>query len=245
MEYCICIICLRPNQIWLDFLETFTHYDVYVVIDDNSVDYNVKYPNLKKVKLIQVTDSLCKLNGFTNMNFLMKKQITGWEKAMYYFSLDGSKYKQLWFIEDDVFFYNENTIKCIDTKYPNGDLLSNSIETNPTGKKDFWHWRQIVIKFPPPYYYGMMCAIRMSDRLLATIKTYADEHKTLFFLEALFPTVCKTANLTHICPEELKHIVYLEKYKIEQIDKINLYHPVKDIGYHKKYRLNIIDINKS
>jgi len=237
MEYGICIICHRPNQIWLDFLETFTYYDVYLIIDDNGIDYKVRYSNLKKVKLIQVEDSLCKINGFTNMNFLMKKQITGWEKAMYYFSSQTPKYKQLWFIEDDVFFYNENTLQSIDAKYPNGDLLSNSIETNTAGKKDFWHWRQIIIKFPPPYYWGMMCAVRISDTLLATIKAYAYQHKTLFFLEALFPTLCKTANLVDVCPEEFKNIVYSEKYKLAQIDTINLYHPVKDIAGHNIFRL--------
>ena len=42
---CVCLICYKPNDIWIDFLSKFTKYDIYIVIDDNSADYknNILY----------------------------------------------------------------------------------------------------------------------------------------------------------------------------------------------------------
>lgn len=36
----VCLICHKPNDIWLGFLSKFTSYDIYVVVDDNSQQYN-------------------------------------------------------------------------------------------------------------------------------------------------------------------------------------------------------------
>jgi hypothetical protein len=29
----LCVICVKPHPVWVDFLLTCTHYDVYLVID--------------------------------------------------------------------------------------------------------------------------------------------------------------------------------------------------------------------
>jgi hypothetical protein len=68
------------------------------------------------------------------------------------------------------------------------------------------------------------------------IKNYADEYKTLFFLEALFPTLCKKYNLKYETPNELINIIYRKDYDKNDIDKINIYHPLKDINMHNYYR---------
>ena len=38
MNNCICLICFKPNEIWLDFLATFIKYDIYLIIDDNDMN---------------------------------------------------------------------------------------------------------------------------------------------------------------------------------------------------------------
>ena len=170
------------------------------------------------------------------MNFCINKKISGWDKAIFYFANINTNYNNVWFIEDDVFLYDENTLLNIDTKYNDSDLLTSTYKENSTGHKNDWHWKKINIKLSPPYYYAMVCATRISKTLLSKIKDYATEYKTLFFLEALFPTLCKSNNLQYDIPDELHTIIYRKIYTIEDINKINLYHPVKDTTKHKLYR---------
>ena len=95
------------------------------------------------------------------------------------------------------FFYDEHVLLNIDSKYDNSDLLSNSYGENTIGHKNDWHWNRIDINFPPPYYCAMVCCVRISIELLFKIKEYANKYNTLFFLEALFPTICKKYNLQY------------------------------------------------
>ena len=233
---CICLICYKPNDIWVDFLSTFTKYDVYIIIDDNSKDYKEQYSKFNNINIIQINDEECRKNGFVDMNFIMNKDVTSWEKSMYYFSTINTEYNKVWFFEDDVFFYDENTLLQIDSKYDNSDLLSNTYNENVSGHKNDWWWWNIKINFAPPYYSAMVCSVRMSSDLLTKIKNYANQHNTLFFLEALFPTICKMNNMKYDTPIELKNIVYRHDYEDKDIDKINLFHPLKDISKHKYYR---------
>ena len=234
---CICLICFKPNDIWFDFLSKFTVYDIYIIIDDNSKDYKKQYSKFSNINIIQINDEECKKNGFVNMNFTIKKKITSWEKSIYYFSTINTRYNKLWFFEDDVFFYNEQTLVNIDSNYDNFDLLSREFNnTYISGPKNFWHWEKINIHFQPPYYRGMMCCIRISSQLLCEIRNYAKEHKTLFFLEALFPTICKKCNLEYHTPKQFTNIVYRKNYIDKDIDANNLFHPVKDITKHRYYR---------
>jgi hypothetical protein len=233
---CVCLICYKPNDIWVDFLSKFTKYDIYIIVDDNSKDYKEQYSKFSNINIIQINDNECIKNGFVNMNFTIKKDVTAWEKSLYYFSTINTQYNNIWFFEDDVFFYDEKSLLNIDSKYDNSDLLSNSYCENVNGHKKNWHWHRIDIKFPPPYYSAMVCCVRISSNLLSKFRNYANEHNTLFFLEALFPTICKINNMKYDTPIEFKNIVYRKNYEDKDIDENNLFHPVKDVTMHKHYR---------
>ena len=47
----IALICFKPNNIYLNFLNKFSNYEIYIIIDDNSINYSAlyftKYENLK------------------------------------------------------------------------------------------------------------------------------------------------------------------------------------------------------
>jgi len=163
----IVVICCNSNDTWIDFLSNFTKYDVYMVIDDNSKLYKND-----KINIIQFSDSICEEKGFTHMNYLTKKNVTGWEKAVYYFSNVNLSYKNVWFFEEDVFFYNEKTLLDIDKKYPNSDLLTNTY-TSKLDSPEWYHWSRITIKLNDPLYKAMVCASRMSKKMLKLIDTYA------------------------------------------------------------------------
>lgn len=235
---CICLICFKPNDIWIEFLSKFNLYDVYVIIDDNEGQYVDKYKAFSGVRLVQIDNMEPDVNGFTNTDF--KKNGRGWAKALYYFSSVQLGYRNVWFIEDDVFLYGESTILNIDNDGGSADLLTTTYEVNPTGKRDYWHWKDFEIKLPPPYYSCMCCAVRMSARLLACIKQYANINNTLFFHEAVSPTLCHYYKFNHVVVPQLKNIIYMNTYTDGDIDVDNLYHPVKDITRHARWRLLLL-----
>lgn len=237
----LALICFKPNDIYLEFLNKFSNYEVYIIIDDNSVNYTslyqTKYENLK---FIQMSEKICKQYGFINVNKIgVKKLVSGWDKALCYFALNFSNTNnKVWFIEDDVFFHNEETFLKIDAKYPDYDLLANS-DFKPATNKNDWLWNYIRIKQPGPYYCGMVCATRLSQNVLERIRDYATLNNELFFLEALLPTLAKTLGINKkcFCPEELKTVVFRCEYTYKEVsNKDNIYHPVKDISKHIEFR---------
>ena len=82
----LALICFKPNDIYLEFLNKFSNYEVYIIIDDNSVNYTslyqTKYENLQ---FIQIPQQICKQYGFINVNKIgIKKLVSGWDKALCY-----------------------------------------------------------------------------------------------------------------------------------------------------------------
>ena len=143
-------------------------------------------------------------------------------------------------MEDDVFFYNENTIIHIDNQNINDDLLSNTYGENSNGEKFTWHWPKINIQYPPPYYCGMMCIVRFSNNMMKCINDYAKNNNTLFFLESLFPTIAIKNKLKYNNPNEFNNIYWRQDFEKENINKNTLYHPVKDVNNHISFREYIL-----
>jgi hypothetical protein len=149
-----------------------------------------------------------------------------------------ANYNHVWFIEDDVFFYNEQTLVDIDSKYIHSDFLGTgtSYKENIDGKSRDWLWQDVHLKIPPPYYKCLCCVIRISQALFHKIKNYATFYKTLDFLEALFPTLCKQGGLQYDMPDEFANVIYIKDHDINTLNKKNLYHPLKHIKDHMMIR---------
>jgi hypothetical protein len=200
--------------------------------------YSTNYPN---IIFVQIDNSECIKNGYIKLNIMFKSNVTSWEKSIYYFTNIETNYDNIWFIEDDVFFGFENTLINIDKQYLDGDLLSNQISINETGKKNKWHWNKIKINNIPPYYNTMVCICRMSKKLLSLIKNYVQQNNTFYFLEAMFPTICKQNKLINYEPIEFYNITWRNTFDLQNFDENNLYHPVKDINYHLIIRKNLFN----
>jgi hypothetical protein len=114
--HAICLVTFRPNKIWCEFLNVFKKYKIFIIVDDNKLDLCDFKNNYENINFIQIKNETCKLNGYINTNFFIRL-ISGWDKALYYFGVENKMYDYVWFIEDDVFFYNEDTIVNIDNKY--------------------------------------------------------------------------------------------------------------------------------
>lgn len=229
----IALIVKEPTEIYLNFLATFVSYDVYIIIDSDKsmLHFQKKY---KTLNIIQFDEKLCLNYGYKNVNYIgIRKRISGWDKALLFFSVViPNMYKQVWFIEDDVFFLEEKVLTNLDEKYEDQDLIANCDFQN---KDEPWVWFLINIQIAKPHYCGMMCITRMSKQLLQGIRWYATRYKTLFFLEALFPTITSHFGLTHFRPDELTTVTYSQEFN-EETDvsklKTHVFHPVKDIIKH-------------
>jgi hypothetical protein len=232
----LCLITFRPNKIWCDFLNVFARYKIFIVVDDNDFNLSDFINNYNNITFIKVENKKCQLNGYIDTNFTLKKLISGWDKALYYFGIEYKNYDFIWFMEDDVLFYNEDTIVRIDSLFIDHDLLSNTYNENSNGNKNIWLWRRINIQYSPPYYHGMMCVVRFSRKMMDCINDYAYKNNTLFFLEALFPTIAIKNNLKYSNPIEFNKIYYRHDFKREKINVNIFYHPVKDLNYHISFR---------
>jgi hypothetical protein len=81
-----------------------------------------------------------------------------------------------------------------------------------------------------------MCVVRFSNNMLKCILEYAKKNKTLYFMEALFPTTAIKNNLKYNTPIEFTNIHYRYNFEKKDINKTNLYHPVKDLNNHINFR---------
>jgi hypothetical protein len=126
----------------------------------------------------------------------------------------------------------------IDMQHPNSDLLTAPYSEQTMG--DRWHWKVIPIyNIPPPYYHAMVCATRMSATMLNSIYKYANTYQTLFFIEALLPTLAKKNDFIYDTPIELSTIVYRRNGENDDLNKTHIFHPIKNIESHIELRKNI------
>ena len=236
MRTAIGLICFKPKDVWLRFFATFTQYDVFLIIDDNSRDY---VSSNEKIKYVQVSHEACVNTGFSGINFLFRDP-TGWEKSLYHFTHMVKDYDRVWLLEEDVFFYDENTLVTIDKAYESSDLLTAPYKKSLNGitdeDGDEWLWEKVTVAFDPPYYHSMVCASRLSKALLEAIDAYAKENNSLFFLEALFPTLCYTKGLKHDTPPQLQTVLWKMNYDIATFTKDKVYHPIKEYEQHEMIR---------
>lgn len=231
------MITLRPNKIWCDFLNEFKRYKVFMIVDDNSFNIDEFSRNYENITFIKIENEKCLRAGYKNTSFVtLYKAVTGWDKALYYFGKENTCFEHIWFLEDDIFFYNEKTLSNIDDKYKDDDMLSSVYNEYSVGAKNTWLWSRFNINFERPLYCGMMCTVRFSKNMMTHIDNYAVNNNTLTFLEALFPTVAIKYNLKYKQPDEFKHIYWRHEFKKEDINSVNLYHPVKNINCHVSYR---------
>jgi hypothetical protein len=232
----LCLIARRPVEAWCEFLNSFKSYKVFIVVDDNTFNcapFRAKYRNLNFLQ--QSLEAEVAREGYRNLNFMVRKEVTSWEKAMHHFVVQ--PYPFVWFMEDDVYLYGEETLERIDREDAGkADLLSSTCKRNiPAGRSD-WFWPSITanLKLPPPYCCGMMCAVRMSRAMLDAIRAYAEQHRSLEFLEVFFPTLAEKRGLVHHTPTELGSVTFSVKHY--WLDPRKLYHPFKNMAAHPKLR---------
>src|SRR5262249_26824749 len=111
----IALLTFEPTEDQIRFYKKFKNegYDVFIVVDNNN--YAQKNSG---VKLIRIDDVECASNGFVNLSPLItiktQRNCIAWDKALYYFTRVNDSYRNVWFIEDDVFVPAVQTIVKMD-----------------------------------------------------------------------------------------------------------------------------------
>ena len=225
-----CFITRQMNPELLNFIEEMNNkYNNTYCMNDN---------NIKTMELLQLNDDTLRSEGFIKLNQVdwIKKDITAWEKALYYFCKINLEPDFVWFIEDDVFIPHIDLISEIDAKHPDADLLckqhfSKSESPNWAG----WKMEEHTL-IEGPHYQSMCCAVRISRRLLTAISDFAKEKGRLIFLEFLFNTLAVKNGFKIETPRALKHIHFDEQHEYSKFNKNYMYHSFKNYKIHPMVR---------
>jgi hypothetical protein len=231
----ICLICNIPEINWMDFLNKFMYYQIFFIIRDNSANYQELYGSTyENIQFIQMNNNDYITNGFIDYDF-SEEAFKDWYKALYYFSSVNTNFEHVWFVEEDVFFHSEYTLKNLDTRHHRNDLLSKSFIVDEEKTTD-WHWYKIHTQYEFPMFHTMTNIVRMSKSLLSHIRVYAETHKKVFFIEALIPTVAMKHGLICSSPDEMNHIYFKHDFDLNILNKRELYHPFSDTLSHSMLR---------
>lgn len=237
----ICFLTANPSKEFYQLCKDLKrpNMDMYICVDNNKHEIP-GYDNV--IPIIKVDNKECEKAGFKDCVVYFRDKACARDKALYYFSTKNTNYDNIWFIEEDVFIPHPLTIENIDKKYKeeDPDLLCASHEISKCKKnKENWFWWPLInrqIKINPPYGRSMICAIRVSKKLMSAIKAYAEKYKSLFMDEVFFNTVAIHANLEVKTIPELSTIFYRHDWEKEDIKKSNLYHPIKNHITQRSFR---------
>ena len=237
MRNILCLLCFKINEIWCVFLDKFKHYKIFIIIDCRFQKIEYFKNKYKNITFLRIDSNECINAGYYNsVNEFWTKpnhKVISWDKALYYFSRIFKNYDNVWLLEDDVFFYDENTIIRIDKKNKNSDLIIKNI--NPKINKfdiNKWHWAKLD-KFKDKKWenlaiHSLVCCIRLSKKYLNCLSNYIHKYKKLQFIEILIPTLAIVHKLNIKYEENLK-ITYRRKFK--NINRFNIYHPFKNLKF--------------
>jgi hypothetical protein len=243
-KYAICFLTIDIKKELFEFAETLidSNYDVFICLDNNEIDTSIY--NETKITFVSINNEEAKNNGFYGSVSYCSDRACSRDKALYYFAkINKTTFDFTWFIEEDVFIPNKNTIKNIDLKYSNCnyDLLSeiNEIkESNNDKSVDWYHYHagRLENKIDFPWAHSMICAVRISNKLLNIISDFAYKNKFLLYDECLFNTLALQNNLNIYNPIELSNIIFLfNDIEINEnnINRSYLYHPLKNLKKHE------------
>ena len=244
----ICLLCVRPNKIHIDFFNTISNYKLFILCDDNN--YNTNNTN---IEFIKIDDNECFNSGYKNSNCCIKKNPSAWDKVFYYFSKINKNIDYVWILEDDVFVPNNDAFWNLDNKYGAADLLCRS-NINSSQINSWQLWQSANDKYDLPWYSSMVCCCRISNKLFAEIGKYVEEKGELFFIETMINTIANHKRLLIKEVEEFENIIakasFGNRYRhfsngkiiwmtksIPNIKENFLYHPVKNIELQEVSRI--------
>jgi hypothetical protein len=224
---------------------------VYFIIDCCAIpDFVVKEEGLN---FITISDSESVENGFHNcmvtgqkVNTLLTKNPISYDKLLYFFCRLEKTIDFMFVFEDDVFIPNIDSVTNLLENYSEYDLVTPNHFFKDDEVYD-WHWKSVLEKINPPYYFSMVSAMGISRRLLNVIDEYVKKNNTLFFTEIMFNTLASQNKLIVIDAFELKSVVWQGEWGLNEFALLpfNVFHPKKDLENFEEYRNDTKKLIKS
>jgi hypothetical protein len=246
MKSAVVFLTTVPHQATITFAQSIRNqlgHDIYIVIDDNKHEHQIT----NGITFIKIDEGYCADKGYINSNISdnathIRKNPIAMDKFLLFFCENDHPYEFIWVFEDDVFIPSIDSLKHLDGKFNKYDLVTANNFCKTDNALD-WHWRHIIDKIEPPYFYSMVAAMGLSKSMLDCIKAYVDKHKTLFYIEAMFNTLAMHNELNVIDPLELKSIVWIGEWGLDEFLLLpnNIFHPIKSIQEHQILRDAIIN----
>ena len=246
MVNALCVVMIRPTHEIATFYNGFAKYDIVFVLDDIEFDCSEFRDKYKNIEFVQIPDEVCAIHGYKGSSYmptscLQFNEIIAWDRAIYYFCCVQYQYADVWFLEDDVFIYGEETIENIDCKYIEHDLLCRDMTPEPRPGEWEWFWPCVSIPFQGPYFRSMICAVRMSNTMLQRLSEYIGTYRKMTFIEALFPSLAFHYQLKIDTPCEFEKIEWRRDWMDVHISTTDIVHPMKDHVKQTEKRLSLIE----
>jgi len=250
----ICFLCKDLHPETYKFGQQITErlsIPVYYVIDSCIIPDFVSVEALPYV--VVIADSSSVKAGFQNcmitgqkVNTVLSKNPVSYDKMLFYFCRRELSIDFLFVFEDDVFIPSIETVANL----VNGASSFDLVTPNNFYKDDEvydWHWKSVLDKIDPPYYFSMVSAFGLSRNLLNVIDEYVKKNNTLFFTEIMFNTLAMQNNLAVTDAFELKSVVWQGGWGINEFLLLpdNVFHPKKDLENFEHYRAEILRLKDS
>ena len=195
-------------------------------------------PKDTPITFIKISDEECEKTGWTKSNIAIRKIPSAWDKALYYFSVKNKNPSHVWFIEEDVFIPRADLIHELNVKHPTADLITSFNASR--SEEPYWQWwfdADNILN--EPLYHSMVCACRLSRKLMNKIEELVNTKKRLVFLELMFNTLAVQNNMEIVVSDTLSQIKppgHGYEWKLDNIDINHMFHPVKDVNLQTKFR---------
>lgn len=215
---------------------------VYFIIDSGVIPEFIT--NEDGLNFITIADSVSVQHGFQNcmvtgqkVNTLLAKNPISYDKMLYYFCRLEKTIDFMFVFEDDVFIPSIDAVTNLLESYKEYDLVTPNHFFKDDEVYD-WHWKSVLDKIKPPYYFSMVSAMGISRNLLNVIDSYVTENNTLFFTEIMFNTLASQNKLKVTDAFELKSVVWLGDWGVNEFALLpsNVFHPKKDLENFREYR---------
>ena len=253
MKQAVCLIAKIPSRVWLEFLNSFKQYDVYVCTMVAHTEcanlYSEIYP---KVHFVQVDNAACAHSGYKNFSQIKdtcSDVITEIDKAYFYFVFYNKSYDRVWMISDEAFFYNEDVLTRIDSRYPTTNYLTGyHYERCVKPHDDYWPHLKCgdyyengkKIHLEPPFYKSYPVVSRLTKESLRVLREYIYKVGSGFFYEVMITTLMKQQNISYEVVEALTTVVPSgwENWKYCDINTQDVFNPVP-VKHQRKLRAEL------
>jgi len=247
----------RPDARQVAFYQALADegYAVHVVVDDLAF----RAPPSMDISYVQVDERACLRAGYVFLNPMIATRkplpVAAWEKGLFHACRAARQYEHVWFLEDDVFVPSIEAILATDRAHPTADLLCQRHTVNISGETRSWDWWKWVPPdvLPLPWGASMVCASRLSRKLLTTIDALLTANAgrmmslhalakqkqgpmRFLFIELLFNTLAMRHGMRIETPEALSTVLFHKRWDVAEMDLGHIYHPVKDREAHIAWR---------